>query len=118
MSDERITIRLSSAEKQLIEQRAFYAKKTISAYCRSILLDVEQRMITNQHILFHLEKIDALSESLDELKQTKESGNLNILIELLLYMRSIVEPTKRKMVSAELKRIKVEAWESKKSEDQ
>jgi len=51
------------------------------------------------------------------LKQTKESGNLNILIELLLYMCSIVELTKKKIVSAELQRIKVKAWESKKSEE-
>jgi len=49
------------------------------------------------------------------LKQTKESGNLNILIELLLYMRFIVEPTKKKMVSAELQKIKIKAWENKKS---
>jgi len=117
MSDERITIRLSRAEKELIERRAFYAKKTTSAYCRSILLEVEQRMITNQNILFQLSKIDDLLGSIAELNQTKESGNLNILIELLLYMRSIVEPTKRKMVSAELKRIQVEAWESKKTEE-
>jgi len=93
-------------------------KKTTSAYCWSILLEVEQRMITNQNILFQLSKIDDLSGSIEELKQTKESGNLNILIELLLYMRSIVEPTKKKMVFAELQRIKVKAWNSKKSEEE
>jgi len=75
-------------------------------------------MITNQNILFQLSKIDDLSGSIEELKQTKESGNLNILIELLLYMRSIVEPTKKKMVFAELQRIKVKAWNSKKSEEE
>jgi len=79
MSDERLTIRLSRAEKELIEQRAFSAKKITSAYCLSILLEVEQRMITNQNILFQLSKIDDLSGSIEELKQTKESGNFKYL---------------------------------------
>jgi len=112
-----ITFLATPLEKEFLETKAYSENKTLSAYCRSALIEIEKKMITNQNILLHLEKIEDLSKSLDELKQTKESGNLNILIELLLYMRSIVEPTKKKMVSAELQRIKVKAWESKKNED-
>ena len=106
-----LSFRVSEAEKMMIQDAAIKEGKSVSEYCRTTLLNQFSNKLTNEAILNRLNQIDHLVDFVAS-KSSSTTDNLNLLVELLLILRSSAKPDHRKMITREMERLGITPWQA------
>ena len=91
---DMITIRISPEERLLYEAEAAYRKQSLSAYLRECL-----------------EKKEVLSHKPSGSPTPPSSHDQGVLLEILLLLRSIVNPGNMLIAQRELNRLNIPVWQ-------
>lgn len=108
-----VSIRMTERDKEILEMNAYRSGKNFSEYCRDSLMDRELANLTHERIADRLAFIKELLEDNQNSKTSHAFEFENVLVEILLLLRSRAQKSDKDMIFAELKRIGLSSWDAK-----